>query len=82
MYAKGYSETLQAKAMQGYDRDSLFLSTKASGSNGLYEATKKACHESLKRLGVESVDLYYIHWREEQFDLADTMRALCELVDE
>lgn len=82
MYAGGYSEILQGEAMKGYDRNNLFLSTKVRGSNCSYTATKKACYNSLKRLGVDFVDLYYIHWRESQFDLADTMRAMCELVDE
>lgn len=82
MYAGWYSETLQWQAMKWYDREKLFLSTKVRGSNCSYEATKRACYNSLKRLWVDSVDLYYIHWREPQFDLAETMRALCELVDE
>jgi len=82
MYAGGYSETLQWEAMKWYDTDALFLSTKVRGSNCSYEATKRACYNSLKRLWVEYVDLYYIHWRDAQFALADTMKALCELVDE
>jgi diketogulonate reductase-like aldo/keto reductase len=36
----------------------------------------------LDRVGIGSFDLYYIHWREEKFDLADCMKALEELVDE
>ena len=82
MYAGGYSETLLGEAIKNYEREKLFLSSKVRGDNCSYAATKNACNNSLKRLWVDYLDLYYIHWREEEFPLADTMRALNELVEE
>ena len=82
MYAGGYSETLLWKAIASYDRKDLFISSKVRGDNCSYTATKNACKNSLKRVGIDYFDLYYIHWRDEQFDLSETMKALCELVDE
>ena len=82
MYAGWYSETLLWKAIEWYKREDLFISSKVRWDNCSYNATKKACLNSLKRLDTEYIDLYYIHWRDEQFDLKETMKALCELVDE
>lgn len=82
MYAWWYSETLLGKAIAWYDREKLFISSKVRGDNCSYAATKHACENSLKRCNIEYFDLYYIHWREESFDLKDTMKALNELVEE
>lgn len=82
MYAGWYSETLLGKAIEHTSREELFLSSKVRGDNCSYKAIKNACYNSLKRLWVEYLDLYYIHWREESFSLKDAMRAMNELVDE
>lgn len=82
MYAGGYSETLLGAAISHTPREELFLSSKVRGDNCSYSAIKNACHNSLKRLWVEYLDLYYIHWRDHRFSLKDAMRAMNELVDE
>ena len=46
----------------GIDRREIFLTTKLKNSDQGYDATLKAFESSLKRLGVEYVDLYLIHW--------------------
>lgn len=68
--------------MQEVPRESIFLSTKVIGNNASYTAIKLACENSLKRLNTSYIDLYYIHWREKQFDLKEQIRAMNELVDE
>lgn len=82
MYAEGYSEILLWKAIKSIPREELFISSKVKGDNCSYIAVKDACHNSLKRLEIKYLDLYYIHWRDESFSLEDTMRAMNELVDE
>jgi len=82
MYAGGYSETLLGEAIKNTPREELFLSSKVRGDNCSYKAIKNACKNSLQRLGVEYLDLYYIHWRDARFSLKDAMRAMNELVDE
>jgi len=82
MYAGGYSETLLWEAIKNTPREELFLSSKVRGDNCSYKAIKNACMNSLKRLGVEYLDLYYIHWRDDRFSLKEAMRAMNELVDE
>ena len=82
LYAGGYAETMLGEVMQDFPRESLFISSKVIGANASYIAIKNACKNSLKRLGTSYIDLYYIHWRDSQFDLQEQMKAMNELVDE
>lgn len=82
MYAGGYAETLLWEAIKNTPREELFISSKVRWDNCSYEAIKNACKNSLERMGVDYIDLYYIHWRDDQFSLKDAMRAMNELVDE
>ncbi|EAW17311.1 putative aldo-keto reductase (AKR13) [Aspergillus fischeri NRRL 181] len=68
-------------------RDQIFLATKfgfVQGGkpheiNSSAEYCKKACDASLKRLGVDSIDLYYLHSPNPQTPIEETMRAMAEL---
>lgn len=82
LYWCGEAEKILWAAIEGIPREELFIASKVRGSNASYTAIKKACENSLKRVGVDYFNLYYIHWRESQFDLAESMRAMEELVDE
>ncbi len=46
----------------GVNRDDVFITTKLWNSDHGYENAIRACEQSLKRLGLKSVDLYLIHW--------------------
>ncbi|MFC0266448.1 aldo/keto reductase [Kushneria aurantia] len=62
MYASGEAEKVVGEAISGR-RDDAFLVSKLLPSNaGRHEAVA-ACEASLKRLGVEQLDLYLLHWR-------------------
>lgn len=64
-------------------RDAVFVTTKLWNGRQGYESTLTAFDESLERLGLESVDLYLIHWPCPQNDLyIDTWRALARLKQE
>jgi diketogulonate reductase-like aldo/keto reductase len=82
IYAGGYSEVLLWKAVENIPRKELFLSSKVRWDNCSYAAIKRACQNSLKRLWVEYLDLYDIHWRDYNFSLEYAMKAMNELVDE
>ncbi len=61
----------------GIARDELFVTTKVWNDRQGYDATLKAFDASLKRLGLDQVDLYLIHWPAPRQDLyLDTWRAL------
>jgi diketogulonate reductase-like aldo/keto reductase len=46
----------------GVPRDEVFVTTKLWNSDHGYDATLRACDESLRRLGLDRLDLYLIHW--------------------
>ena len=80
MYGNNHTEELVGQAIQDFDRDSLFITTKVWRTNLGYDDVHKAINGSLQRLGVESVDLYLIHWPNESIPLSETFRALNEIV--
>ncbi|ELZ03617.1 aldo/keto reductase [Natrialba aegyptia] len=60
------------------DRDEIFLATKVHPSNLAGEDVLETTRESLDRLGVETVDLLYVHWPTGAYDPADTLPAFDE----
>ncbi len=77
MYGDGRSEQLVAKAIAG-QRDMVFVVSKVLPHNASRKGTVKACEASLKRLNIDVLDLYLLHWRG-SFPLADTFAAFEEL---
>lgn len=78
MYGSGESEEYVAEAIAGR-RDEVFLVSKVLPSNASRRGTIKACEQSLKRLKVERLDCYLLHWRE-SIPLGETIAAFEELV--
>jgi 2,5-diketo-D-gluconate reductase B len=64
------------------DREDVVLATKIQPDNLAYEDAKTTARESLDRLGVEAVDLLYVHWPVKAYNPAETLRAMDELHDE
>ena len=91
MYGVGQNELLVGKAIKGI-REKVCLTTKfgnvrgADGSfqgiNGKPEYVRSACDASLKRLGVDVIDLYYQHRVDTNVPIEDTVGAMAELVRE
>jgi diketogulonate reductase-like aldo/keto reductase len=79
MYGDGGAETLVGEAIAGLPRERLFLVSKVLPSNASFNGTIKACHASLKRMRVDYLDCYLLHWRG-SVPLSETMRALEKLV--
>ncbi|AUI53682.1 aldo/keto reductase [Arthrobacter crystallopoietes] len=70
----------RAIAASGLDREDLFITTKLWNSDQGYESTLKAFEDSMERLGLETLDLYLIHWLQpKQGKYVDTWKALVEL---
>lgn len=82
MYAGGHTEELIGKAVQGFTREKVFITTKVWSSHLHYRDVHKACEGSLKRLGLETIDLYLIHWPNPDVPLEETFQALNELIEE
>lgn len=61
MYGDGRSESLVGEAIQGL-REQVFLVSKVYPHNASRRAMAKSCDASLKRLRVDTIDLYLLHW--------------------
>jgi aryl-alcohol dehydrogenase-like predicted oxidoreductase len=91
MYGPFTNEKLVGKAIKDR-RDKVILATKFGnmrspegkflGVNGKPEYVKKACEDSLQRLGVDHIDLYYQHRVDTTVPIEDTIQAMAELVKE
>ena len=62
-------------------RDRVFVATKVLGSNLRYDQVLQAAEKSLRLLDNDLIDLYQIHWPSHSVPIAETMRAMEELVD-
>ncbi len=82
MYGKGHAEELIAKAIDGRERDELFIITKILPTHLKKDAMAKAVRESLRRLGTDYIDLYLIHWALPTTDIPEAVRNIERLVDE
>jgi aryl-alcohol dehydrogenase-like predicted oxidoreductase len=88
MYGWGHNEQVLGKALKGR-RDSVVVATKfgqtqrpgqSNGVNGRPEYVLEACEASLKRLGIDVIDLYYQHRADPAVPVADTVGAMAKLV--
>jgi diketogulonate reductase-like aldo/keto reductase len=75
------AEEQVGEAIRGLPRAPLFIVSKVMPAHATYEGTIAACESSLRRLGLEYLDCYLLHWRGVH-PLGDTMRALEKLVDD
>jgi aryl-alcohol dehydrogenase-like predicted oxidoreductase len=89
MYGPFKNEQLVGRALRGL-RDQVVLATKFGNErapdgarlriNGRPEYVRKACDASLRRLGVDRIDLYYQHRVDTSVPIEDTVGAMAELV--
>src|SRR6266487_2198243 len=77
MYGEGGSEKVVADAIVG-QRDRVFVVTKVYPQNASRTELPRACERSLKRLRIDAVDLYLLHWRGD-VPLAETVEAFEKL---
>jgi diketogulonate reductase-like aldo/keto reductase len=78
MYGEGGAEKVVADAIED-QRDRVFVVTKAYPHNASRTELPKACERSLKRLRIDTIDLYLLHWREKNTQLAETVEAFEKL---
>lgn len=82
VYGDGHSEDVVARALKGYDRDDIVIATKVAGFHFRYRDVLKAAENSLKRLNTDYIDLYQLHWPDNDIPQSETVSALEKLVDE
>ena len=86
VYGDGVSERLVGKAIEGR-RDDVIVASKVAprsqGSGFLPDQVRKACEGSLERLGTDRLDLYQLHWPDEEgTPVEETWGAMTTLQDE
>lgn len=92
MYGPYHNEELLGRALKGV-RSKITLATKFGivrdpgdpsrrGVNGKPDYVKRSCEGSLKRLGVEQIDLYYLHRKDPDTPIEETVAAMADLVKE
>jgi aryl-alcohol dehydrogenase-like predicted oxidoreductase len=88
VYGVGHNEALVGKALKKY-RERVFIVTKFGNQvlpdgkraiNGRPEYVRSSCDASLKRLGVDHIDLYYQHRVDKKVPIEETVGAMAELV--
>lgn len=86
VYGLGHNERLVGEVLGPY-RDQFVLASKCGLSrgeqrelNGRPEVLKATCDESLQRLGVDIIDLYYLHRWDKRVPIEDSVGALADLV--
>jgi len=70
------------KALKGFGRSDIFITSKLWRSDLDYKDALKACNKALSDLGIEHLDLYLIHWPNRNVPMEETFRALKELIEE
>jgi aryl-alcohol dehydrogenase-like predicted oxidoreductase len=91
MYGVGRNEELVGRAVHG-QRSDVIIATKfgnvrapdgtSIGISGTPDYVRSACEASLKRLGIETIDLYYQHRVDPNTPIEETVGAMARLVDE
>jgi aryl-alcohol dehydrogenase-like predicted oxidoreductase len=84
------NEALVGKALKKYGRENFVVATKcgieftANGPiiSGKPELIRKQCEESLKRLDIDCIDLYYLHRIDSDYPIEETMKVMLELKQE
>ena len=92
VYGQGHNEQLLGKAFAGR-WDEIVLATKFGpqrdpatgafiGINGSPASVRKSCEKSLRRLGTEMIDIYYLHRVDPATQIEDTVGEMAKLVQE
>jgi aryl-alcohol dehydrogenase-like predicted oxidoreductase len=88
MYGRGHNEELVGRAVRSR-RDEVRLATKFGnvihndgkrGIDGSPDYVRQACNASLSRLGIDVIDLYYLHRVDTKVPIEDTVGAMADLV--
>jgi aryl-alcohol dehydrogenase-like predicted oxidoreductase len=89
MYGSGANEQLLGRAFKGRWSE-VVMATKFSimrgpngeflGVNGKPEYIRNACDQSLQRLGIDSIDLYYMHRKDPKVEIEEIVGTMAELV--
>lgn len=81
-YGNNHCEEIVGQAIKSSDRVDIFVTTKVRGVHLRADDTIKAAEGSLRRLGIDAIDLYLIHWPNAAIPLTDTFQGLNSLLED
>ena len=94
MYGFGEVEKILGKALKKYPRDKYFIATKCGyvdvegktfqtiQKSGKYDDVTRECERSLERLGIDYIDLYFMHSPDPNTPISETLKALTKLQED
>jgi methylglyoxal reductase len=85
VYGDGTSELLVGRAVAGRGggvRVATKVAPRPDGTGFRPDEVRRACRQSLQRLGIDRIDLYQLHWTADDVPIEDTWSAMAGLVDE
>ncbi|MGN0711155.1 MAG: aldo/keto reductase [Anaerovoracaceae bacterium] len=78
MYADGKAENIVGHAIEGYEREKLYIVSKVYPQNANKKRIYSSIERSLKLMGTDYLDMYLLHWREDA-DLAEVVECMEDL---
>jgi len=85
VYGDGTSEELVGRAVAGR-REAVVIATKlaprADGSGFRRKEVRRGCEASLRRLGIDAIDLYQLHWPDDRVPVEETWEAMASLIED
>lgn len=82
IYGAGHAEKLVGEAIKNHDRNKLFITTKVSGDTLQFNDVLRSAAASRKRLGIDQIDLFLLHWPNAKVPLSQTMSAINKLLED
>ena len=80
VYGDGHAEELVGEIAKDFNREELIIASKVAKVNLRHDDVLNAAEKSLERLGMDYIDMYYIHAPNPEIPIEETMRALNKLV--
>jgi aryl-alcohol dehydrogenase-like predicted oxidoreductase len=81
IYGNGASETILGELLED-TKEELIIATKVLPTRPSADTVRPACEASLERMGLETIDLYQVHWPPDKMPLSELMREMERLVDD
>ncbi|PKP52397.1 MAG: aldo/keto reductase [Bacteroidetes bacterium HGW-Bacteroidetes-1] len=82
IYGAGHAERLVGQAIKNFDRKNLIITTKVSGDTLQFHQVLRSADDSRKRMGIDQIDLFLLHWPNPSVPLGQTMSAVNKLLED
>lgn len=81
-YGHGSSERTVGEVIKEYDRDDLFIATKITPIHVFPSLIQRSCDRSLRKLGIDVIDLYQIHFPNPLSSIKNTLHEMERMIDD